>query len=64
MEFKSNVNNIISRVETLKDKVTTEEATKTSFILPMLSALGYDIFDPTVVVPEFTADIGKKKVKK
>jgi len=64
MEFKNSVDNIISRVETLKDRVTTEEATKTSFILPMLSALGYDIFDPTVVVPEFTADIGKKKGEK
>lgn len=64
MEFKNNVDNIISRIENLKDKVTTEEATKTSFILPMLSALGYDIFDPTVVVPEFTADIGKKKGEK
>lgn len=64
MEFQNKVHNIISRVETLKDKVTTEEATKTSFILPMLSALGYDIFDPTVVVPEFTADIGKKKGEK
>ena len=64
MEFQNKVHNIISRVETLKDKVTTEEATKTSFILPMLSALGYDIFDPTVIVPEFTADIGKKKGEK
>lgn len=64
MEFTNKVENIANRVETLKDKVTTEEATKTSFILPMLSALGYDIFDPTVVVPEFTADIGKKKGEK
>ena len=64
MEFHTSVVNIATRIETLKDKVTTEEATKTSFILPMLSALGYDIFDPTVVVPEFTADIGKKKGEK
>jgi len=64
MEFQNAVENIVSRVETLKGKVATEEATKTSFILPMLSALGYDIFDPTVVVPEFTADIGKKKGEK
>jgi len=64
VEFQNAVKNIVNRVETLKDKVVTEEATKTSFILPMLSALGYDIFDPTVVVPEFTADIGKKKGEK
>ena len=64
MEFHTSIANIATRIENLKDKVTTEEATKTSFILPMLSALGYDIFDPTVVVPEFTADIGKKKGEK
>ncbi len=64
VEFQNAVKNIVNRVETLKDKVVTEEATKTSFILPMLNALGYDIFDPTVVVPEFTADIGKKKGEK
>lgn len=64
MEFESSIANIATRIENLKDKVTTEEATKTSFILPMLSALGYDIFDPTVVVPEYTADIGKKKGEK
>ncbi len=64
MEFAEKVHGIISRVEALKEKVLTEEATKTSFILPMINALGYDIFDPTVVVPEFTADIGKKKGEK
>jgi len=64
MDFKVAIENIAQRIRTLKDKVSTEEATKTSFILPMLSALGYDIFDPTVVVPEYTADIGRKKGEK
>lgn len=64
MEFKILMNTLSGRIEKLKDNVTTEEATKTSFILPMISALGYDIFDPTVVVPEFTADIGRKKGEK
>ncbi len=64
MEFKTSMNTLSERISKLKENVLTEEATKTSFILPMLSALGYDIFDPTVVVPEFTADIGKKKGEK
>ena len=64
MEFQATIIGLSERIEKLKDNVLTEEATKTSFILPMLSALGYDIFDPTVVVPEFTADIGKKKNEK
>ena len=29
-----------------------------------MNILGYDVFDPTIVVPEFTADIGKKKNEK
>ena len=64
MDFNIKIESIVNRIKTLKDKVTTEEATKTAFILPMIEALGYDIFDPTVVVPEFTADIGRKKGEK
>lgn len=32
--------------------------------MPFLSALGYDVFDPHTVVPEFTADVGVKKNEK
>jgi hypothetical protein len=42
----------------------TEEAVKTALILPFIQALGYDIFDPTEVVPEFTADVGTKQGEK
>lgn len=42
----------------------TEEATKNALVMPFLSALGYDVFDPTEVVPEFTADVGVKKGEK
>lgn len=64
MEFSASILSISLKIENLRDKVFTEEATKTSFILPLLNSLGYDIFDPTIVVPEFTADIGKKKGEK
>jgi hypothetical protein len=42
----------------------TEEATKNALVMPMLRALGYDVFDPSIVVPEFTADFGVKKGEK
>ena len=42
----------------------TEEAAKTSLVLPFIQALGYDIFDPAEVVPEFTADHGLKQGEK
>ena len=32
--------------------------------MPFLSILGYDIFNPEEVTPEFTADIGRKKKEK
>lgn len=43
----------------------TEEATKNAFIMPFISnVLGYDVFDPSEVVPEFVADVGVKKGEK
>jgi len=42
----------------------TEEATKNALIMPFINALGYNVFDPTEVVPEFTADVGTKKGEK
>ncbi len=56
--------NLGKRVLTLKDNINTEEATKTSLILPFFQILGYDIFNPLEFVPEFTADVGIKKGEK
>lgn len=52
------------RIEQQRASVVTEEACKTAFVMPFLSALGYDVFDPRVVIPEFTADVGVKKGEK
>ncbi|RVK90434.1 restriction endonuclease [Sinorhizobium meliloti] len=44
--------------------MVTEEAVKTAVVLPFLRSLGYDVFDPSEVIPEFTADaVGKKGEK-
>ena len=64
MDFYAQLDALAEKIEKLRESVATEEATKTSFVLPLLQTLGYDIFDPTVVVPEFTADIGRKKGEK
>lgn len=55
---------IATKIERQRDHIQTEEATKNAFIMPFISALGYDVFDPTEVVPEFTADVGIKKGEK
>ena len=52
------------RVEKMTGSGFVEDATKTSFVLPFIQMLGYDIFDPTEVVPEFTADVGLKRHEK
>ena len=50
-----------NRIKTLKDSITTEEATKQSFILPFFQALGFDVFNPLEFCPEYVADVGIKK---
>lgn len=64
MDFKDQIKQISDRVNKLKDQILTEEATKNAFIMPFIQALGYDVFNPTEVVPEFISDIGLKKGEK
>jgi len=64
MDFKDQVKQLSERVLKLKDQLLTEEATKNAFIMPFIQMLGYDIFSPNEVVPEFTSDIGIKKGEK
>lgn len=53
-----------SKIQQRKDLIQTEEGTKNAFVLPFISALGYDIFEPMEVVPEFTADADLLGIKK
>lgn len=64
MDFKDSILNLASRFEKIKDNLLTEEATKTGMIMPFISALGYDVFNPMEVLPEMVCDIGKKKGEK
>lgn len=64
MEFADKIKELSKRIKQLRDSVQTEEATKHSFVMPFIQILGYDVFNPNIVIPEFTADIGKKKGEK
>lgn len=64
MDFKDQIKQIADRVNKLKEQIQTEEATKNAFIMPFIQVLGYDVFNPLEVVPEFVADIGLKKGEK
>lgn len=63
-DFIQQMKSLASRIERIKGNVQTEEATKTSLIIPLIQALGYDIFNPEELVPEFIADVGIKKGEK
>lgn len=64
MEFIEELANLAEIIEERKNMVQTEEATKMSFIVPFLKLLGYDVFNPSVVIPEFSADIANRKGEK
>lgn len=64
MDFIDQLKQFSKRVETLRDSIATEEATKTAIIMPFFAMLGYDAFNPQEFVPEYTADVGIKKGEK
>ncbi|UYQ92312.1 type I restriction endonuclease [Chitinophaga horti] len=64
MDFKDVIRQLGERALKIKDAVLTEEATKNAFIMPFIQALGYDVFNPAEVTPEFVADLGIKQGEK
>lgn len=61
MELNEKLMAFIGKTKNIIGDIFTEEATKTSLVLPLFSILGYDIFNPKEFTPEYTADIGVKK---
>lgn len=61
MSFVEDIAKLSEQVRKRAEQVVGEEATKQALILPFLSTLGYDIWDPTEVIPEFISDSAKKK---
>lgn len=65
MEFEERLAAMATKVRNQRDAIQTEEATKNAFVMPFISTiLGYDVFNPLEVVPEFTADVGVKRGEK
>ena len=64
MDLIDRLREIASRAKQMLEHLHTEEATKTALIMPFIQALGYNVFDPTEVVPEFVSDVGTKKGEK
>lgn len=64
MDLKDSIKQLGDRVVKTKSMVNTEEATKHSFVMPFIQLLGFDIFNPLEVVPEYVADLGIKQGEK
>jgi hypothetical protein len=65
VEFEERLSALATKIRTQRDSIKTEEATKNAFVMPFISTiLGYDVFNPLEVVPEFIADVGMKKGEK
>ncbi|GAA3765204.1 type I restriction enzyme HsdR N-terminal domain-containing protein [Microbacterium kribbense] len=65
MEFDERLHALAVKVSSQAAAVETEEATKNAFVMPFISSiLGYDVFNPAEVIPEFTADVGIKRGEK
>lgn len=64
VDFIDQVKFLAAKIPSLSANIKTEEATKNALVMPLLNILGYNVFDPTEVVPEFTTDYGTKKGEK
>ena len=65
MDFIERLQALSKKVSQVSNSLETEEATKNALVMPFLhSVLGYDVFDPNEVIPEFTADTATKKGEK
>lgn len=61
MGFTEDIAKLSERVRNRAEQVVGEEATKMALIVPFLSTLGYDVYDPSEVKPEYIADFAIKK---
>lgn len=65
MDFYESLNSLAAKIRQQGESITTEEGTKNAFVMPFIkNVLGYDVFDPAEVVPEFVCDVGTKKGEK
>lgn len=65
MDFIERLQSLSKKIAQVGAGLATEEATKNALVMPFLhSVLGYDVFNPEEVIPEFTADAGTKKGEK
>ena len=61
MAFEDEIIRHVEQIKTRLPFIKGEEATKQALVVPFLQVLGYDVWDPREVQPEYIADFAKKK---
>ena len=64
MDFIEKIQELSARIPKQLEHIQTEEATKFTLVAPLIRAMGYDTTDPREVLPEYTADVFRKKGEK
>lgn len=66
MNFSESFKNYKTKIIKLQDSFSemTEETTKNAIIMPFFVLLGYDVFNPSEFIPEYTCDVATKKGEK
>ena len=64
MAFKDEIQKLSVQVKERKEYITNEEMTKQALIIPFIQILGFDVFNPIEIRPEYSADFGIKKGEK
>jgi hypothetical protein len=64
MDLATRLTELAAKTQQHREVLLTEQAAKTALVMPFINLLGYDVFNPSEVVPEYTADVGTKKGEK
>lgn len=66
MSFNENFEKYLNKVKRIQEQLNdfAEEQTKNALVMPLFSILGYDVFDTSEFMPEFTCDVATKKGEK
>lgn len=62
--MKEKLNNLKEDIKKNNKKITNEEITKNSCIMPFFKILGYNVFNVNEFHPEYTSDVGNKNGEK
>lgn len=63
MAFTDSVRTLANQIEERRKYVATEEAVKQALILPFIALLGFDIYNPAELIPEYRAGWAKANEK-